>query len=272
MDVSLTCLFQFDIMDMDGEGSKWNLIPFDLMRFKQIINDWQHAIDWNTLFWGNHDQPRVVSRFGSTASEELRIRSAKMLATAMYLLRGTPFLYQGEEIGMTNYPFADESELRDIESINLLAEARKTGQEAWAWNGILAKGRDNARTPMQWNTSENAGFTTGTPWIGVNPNYKTINIHDAAADPDSVLNFYRDLIELRNSSDALKYGDFELLLPEHPQLFAYRRSYKGESFAIYCNFSVESCTLPAQPSWVKQLEVGTTHLSILPLGTIVVRE
>ena len=268
----LDLLFQFDIMDMDGEGSKWNLIPFDLMRFKQIINDWQHAIDWNTLFWGNHDQPRVVSRFGSTASEELRIRSAKMLATAMYLLRGTPFLYQGEEIGMTNYPFADESELRDIESINLLAEARKTGQEAWAWNGILAKGRDNARTPMQWNTSENAGFTTGTPWIGVNPNYKTINIHDAAADPDSVLNFYRDLIELRNSSDALKYGDFELLLPEHPQLFAYRRSYKGESFAIYCNFSVESCTLPAQPSWVKQLEVGTTHLSILPLGTIVVRE
>ena len=268
----LDLLFQFDIMDMDGEGSKWNLIPFDLMRFKQIINDWQHAIDWNTLFWGNHDQPRVVSRFGSTASEELRIRSAKMLATAMYLLRGTPFLYQGEEIGMTNYPFADESELRDIESINLLAEARKTGQEAWAWNGILAKGRDNARTPMQWNTSENAGFTTGTPWIGVNPNYKTINIHDAAADPDSVLNFYRDLIELRNSSDALKYGDFELLLPEHPQLFAYRRSYKGESFAIYCNFSVESCTLPAQPSWTKRLEVGTTHSSILPFGTIIVRE
>ena len=255
-------------MDMDGEGSKWNPIPFDLMRFKKIINDWQHAIDWNTLFWGNHDQPRVVSRFGSTASEELRIRSAKMLATAMYLLRGTPFIYQGEEIGMTNYPFADESELRDVESINLLAEARKTGREAWAWNGIMAKGRDNARTPMQWNSSEKAGFTTGTPWIDINPNCRRINVHDEAADLDSILNFYRDLIELRNNSDVLKYGDFELMLPDHPQLFAYKRCYKNKTILVCCNFSTESAAIPQEVAGRNIIELGVES-TLLPFGVLV---
>lgn len=147
----LDLLFQFDIMDMDGAGSKWDAIPFDLMKFKEIISAWQQAIDWNTLFWGNHDQPRIVSRFGSTESEELRVHSAKMLAVAMYLLRGTPFLYQGEEIGMTNMPFERVEQLRDIESLSLLKEAEKAGRTAWAWNGIRKKGRDNARTPMQWD-------------------------------------------------------------------------------------------------------------------------
>lgn len=195
-----------------------------------------------------------------------------MLATAMVLLRGTPFLYQGEEIGMTNYPFTDETELRDIESINLLSEARKAGQEAWAWNGILAKGRDNARTPMQWNASENAGFTTGTPWIGVNPNYKTVNVHDAAADPASVLNFYRDLIELRNASEVLKYGDFELLLPEHPQLFAYRRSYAGEHILVCCNFSNKACSVPEELNGVCRISVGVQKEGILPFGALVMEE
>ena len=171
-------LFQFDFMDLDGCGGKWNVIPFDLRKLKQLLVRWQEAIDWNTLFWGNHDQPRAVSRFGSDASEALRVRSAKMLAAAMYLLRGTPFLYQGEEISMTNFPFRDETQLRDVESLNLLAQARKDGREAWAWNGIRKKGRDNARTPMQWDASANAGFTAGTPWIDVNPNYRQINVHE----------------------------------------------------------------------------------------------
>ena len=195
-----------------------------------------------------------------------------MLAAAMYLLRGTPFIYQGEEIGMTNYPFVNESELRDIESINLLAEARKTGQEVWAWNGILAKGRDNARTPMQWNASENAGFTTGTPWISVNPNCKAINVQDAAADPDSVFNFYRDLIELRNNSDVLKYGDFELLLPDHPQLFAYRRGYHGKSIIVCCNFSNEVCSIPEELIGTHRLSVGVQKERILPFGALVTEE
>ena len=240
----LDMLFQFDIMDMDGEGGKWNTVPFDLQRFKKIVSDWQQAIDWNTLFWGNHDQPRAVSRFGSTATEELRVRSAKMLATAMFLLRGTPFLYQGEEIGMTNYPFKREEELRDIESLNLLSQARKDGRENWAWKGILEKGRDNARTPMQWDGTAQAGFTAGTPWIAVNPNHSYINVSDAAKDPNSILNFYRKLIELRTNSEVLKYGDFRLLLPEDPQLFAYRRSYKGEKILICCNFSDHEAAFP----------------------------
>lgn len=240
----LDMLFQFDVMDMDGEGCKWNTVPFDLRRFKQIISDWQQAIDWNTLFWGNHDQPRAVSRFGSTATEELRIRSAKMLAAAMFLLRGTPFLYQGEEIGMTNYPFKREEELRDIESLNLLTQARKDGREDWAWKGIMEKGRDNARTPMQWDGTAEAGFTSGTPWIAVNPNYTTINVSDAAKDPNSILNFYRQLIALRKSSEVLKYGDFTLLLPEDPQLFAYSRSLGEEKILVCCNFSDRGADFP----------------------------
>ena len=143
----LDMLFQFDVMDMDSGETKWDARPFDLMRFKQIISAWQTAIGWNTLFWGNHDQPRLVSRFGCTRTETLRRRSATCLATAMYLLRGTPFLYQGEEIGMTNCPFPDISELRDVESLNLLRQAAGSSRMDWAWRGVRSKGRDNARTP-----------------------------------------------------------------------------------------------------------------------------
>lgn len=242
----LDLLFQFDFMDLDGRDGKWNVIPFDLRKFKQLLVRWQEAIDWNTLFWGNHDQPRAVSRFGSDASEALRVRSAKMLAAAMYLLRGTPFLYQGEEIGMTNFPFRDETQLRDVESLNLLAQARKDGREAWAWNGIRKKGRDNARTPMQWDASANAGFTAGTPWIDVNPNYRQINVHEAQADPDSILHFYRRLLALRQGSDALRSGTFRLLLPEHPQLLAYERACGEERIRVCCNFSGAPAVLPPE--------------------------
>ena len=240
----LDMLFQFDVMDMDSGETKWDARPFDLMRFKQIISAWQVAIGWNTLFWGNHDQPRLVSRFGCMRTETLRRRSAACLATAMYLLKGTPFLYQGEEIGMTNCPFSDIGELRDVESLNLLHQAEESGRMDWAWQGIRSKGRDNARTPMQWDASPNGGFTDGTPWIMVNPNAREINVAAAIRDPDSVLHYYRALLALRRERDVLRYGDFSLLLQEHPQVFAYARTFEGQQIRIYCNFTDRDAPLP----------------------------
>lgn len=242
----LDLLFQFDLMDMDGEGSKWNTIPLDVPKFKRIVAAWQGAIDWNTLFLGNHDQPRIVSRFGDTSSKELWKRSAKCLATLMYLQRGTPFIYQGEELGMTNAPFETREQLRDVEELNLLALCRSEAELEWAWRGIKAKGRDNARTPMQWSAGENAGFTTGEPWIMLNPNYTEINAEAEERDPDSILNYYRALIALRNSTPALLYGDWRELLPESCQVVAYTRGLDGEEYAVLCNLSRESATLPCR--------------------------
>ncbi len=268
----LDLLFQFDIMDMDGQGSKWDPIPLDVPRLGQIIQSWQQAIDWNTLFWGNHDQPRVVSRFGCTDTEELRVQSAKMLAVAMYLLRGTPFLYQGEEIGMTNFPFTRPDQLRDIESIQLLNRARQEEREAWAWNGILCKGRDNARTPMQWDDSPNAGFTTGTPWIDVNPNYPAINVARAMADPESILHFYRRLIALRKESNILRRGDFQLIPCENQHLLAYRRSYQGRSITVVCNFSAQPAALPPEAKTGETLlSAPLTEHQLPPFGYVVRR-
>lgn len=268
----LDLLFHFDFMDMDGQDGKWNVIPFDLGKFKEILVRWQEAIDWNTLFWGNHDQPRVVSRFGSTATKALRVQSAKMLATAMYLLRGTPFLYQGEEIGMTNFPFTSEQELRDVESLNLLAQARKEGREAWAWNGILHKGRDNARTPMQWEDAPQAGFTTGQPWIAVNPNYHDINVRKAQADPNSILCFYRELLALRQREEALLRGAFCLLLPEHPQLLAYERTLGSDRVIVCCNFSSTPAALPPEFTGKSLLRSGIHDGHMEPYGFTVLAD
>ncbi|HOG61165.1 MAG TPA: alpha-glucosidase, partial [Flexilinea sp.] len=190
----LDMLFQFDLMDIDsGESGKWEVVPWKIADFKAIITGWQEALKdgWNSLYWSNHDQPRPVSRFGSCTSEIYRVRSAKMLAALMYLLKGTPFIYQGEEIGMTNMPFSDISELRDIESINFYKLSEKSGNSKCAWESILIKGRDNSRTPMQWDSSENGGFTTGKPWIRINPNYRNINVRNAMEDDQSILHFYR---------------------------------------------------------------------------------
>lgn len=268
----LDLLFQFDFMDVDGQDGKWNVIPFDLKKFKDILVRWQEAIDWNTLFWGNHDQPRVVSRFGSTATEALRVQSAKMLATAMYLLRGTPFLYQGEEIGMTNFPFRSEAELRDVESLNLLAQARREGRETWAWNGILHKGRDNARTPMQWEDAPQAGFTTGQPWIAVNPNYHDINVRKAQADPNSILCFYRELLALRQRENALLRGTFHLLLPEHPQLLAYERVFGRDRVIVCCNFSSRPAVLPPEFTGSILLQSGIRDGYMDPYGFTVLAD
>ena len=194
-----------------------------------------------------------------------------MLAAAMYLLRGTPFLHQGEEIGMTNFPFQDETQLRDVESLNLLAQARKDGREAWAWNGIRKKGRDNARTPMQWDASANAGFTAGTPWIDVNPNYRQINVREAQADPDSILHFYRKLLALRQRLEVLRSGTFRLLLPEHPQLLAYERACGKERIRVCCNFSNAPAALPPEMQGDCLLSDGVENGRMEPYGLFCVQ-
>ena len=245
----LDMVFSFDLMDIDsGKSGKWEIVPWNLARMKAIIEDWQTALatGWNSLFWSNHDQPRPVSRFGSTATEELRVRSAKMLGVAMHLLRGTPFIYQGEELGMTNVPFRDISDIRDLESLNFYRLAAARGEAEKAWSAILQKGRDNARVPMQWSAAENAGFTTGEPWLMVNPNHDTIHVAAAEQDADSVLHFYRKLLRLRANSRTLIYGDFALIEREHPQVFAYTRSLEKEVYTIVCNMSGESAVLSAE--------------------------
>ena len=266
----LDLLFQFDLMDIDSDGEKWNVRPFELKRFKEIVASWQKAIGWNTLFLENHDQPRIISRFLPAETEELRIRSAKMLALAIYLAKGTPFIYQGEEIGMTNFPFSEESELRDVESLNLLAQARSRGKEDWAWQGIRKKGRDNARTPMQWDATPNAGFTAGVPWLQVNPNYTEVNVRKETDDPHSVLHFYRNLIFLRQSHPALLLGSFEMLLPEHEQLYAFRRSHGEEHIEIFCNFS--AIKMPLQvPRGEILLEEAMSGNTLEPYGFCVIQ-
>lgn len=230
-------VFQFDLMDIDGGKDKWEVLPFSLEKMKAIVEAWNQNLNWNTLFWSNHDQPRTVSRFGCVKTEELRVRSAKMLAAAMHLLRGTSYIYQGEEIGMTNVDFREENQLMDVESLNFLKTARENGVRQEAWESVLKKGRDNARTPMQWSDQAWAGFSEKSPWIVVNPNYKTINVRQAYEDPDSILYFYRDLIRLKTSSHALTYGDFHKQLWDHPQIFAYTREDEKERYLILCNMS-----------------------------------
>ena len=242
----LDMVFSFDLMDIDsGKSGKWEIVPWNLTRMKAIVEDWQAALagGWNSLFWSNHDQPRPVSRFGSVESEEMRVRSAKMLGVAMHLMRGTPFLYQGEELGMTNVPFQDISDIRDLESLNFYRLAAARGEAEYAWKAILRKGRDNARVPMQWSAEKNAGFTTGSPWLMVNPNYETINREAAEQDPDSVLHFYRKLLRLRSGSDVLLYGEFCLIEREHPQVFAYTRTLSGEQIVVLCNMSAKDAFL-----------------------------
>ena len=244
-------IFPFDLMEIDdGPRGKYDPAPWTLAQFKQIVNRWQIATEhgWGTLFWSNHDQARAVSRFGCTDTEELRVRSAKMLAVAMHLLRGTPFVYQGEELGMTNTPFPDESAIRDIEGINVLRESRLTGHTEQVWRGILHKGRDHARTPMQWSALQNAGFSTGEPWIMVNPNFVSINAEAEERDPNSVLRFYQKLIAMRNATRVLQYGSYAPLWTEHGQIFAYRRELEGETVTVVCNMSGEKADLPEIPA------------------------
>ncbi|WP_125763174.1 glycoside hydrolase family 13 protein [Companilactobacillus hulinensis] len=236
----LGMVFQFEHVGLDEQPgkSKWDLKPFDVEDLKRIFAKWQNELDndgWNSLFWNNHDLPRIVSRWGN--DKEYRVQSAKMLAILLHMLKGTPYIFQGEEIGMTNRTVKDISEVSDIESRNMYKERLAEGYDPKDLiHSINVKGRDNARTPMQWDESVNGGFSSGTPWIPVNPNYKQINVQDALVDNNSIFYTYQKLIQLRKDNPIIVWGDFELLKTDK-EVFAYERHYQGESWLIVNNFS-----------------------------------
>lgn len=240
----LNMVFHFEHVSLGNQDSqgKWNCDRVRLVELKQIMNQWQTELygkAWNSLYWDNHDQPRCVSRFGDDRPEH-REQSAKMLAACLHMMQGTPYIYQGEELGMTNYPFTEISQFRDIETINAYQELTANHQLRDPEELIKCfryKSRDNARTPMQWDDTENAGFTEGTPWIGVNPNYTSINAKAELKNSDSVFHFYQELIRLRKQYKIIVYGSFELLLPDSPSVFAYIRRMKNQKLLVVCNFT-----------------------------------
>ena len=241
----LNMVFQFEHMDLDGgETFKWNDQKIDLRELKQTLSKWQNELygkAWNSLYWCNHDQPRIVSRLGND-SDAYRETSAKMLATCLHMMQGTPYIYQGEELGMTNAPFPSLQDFRDIESINAYHEYTENGLVAPddMMRYLRYKSRDNARTPMQWDDSANAGFSTGTPWIMVNPNYTRINVQEQQSREDSVFHYYQKLIRLRKAYRIIVYGSYELLLPEDPDLYVYTRNLDEEKLLVICNFTAEA--------------------------------
>ena len=240
----LNMVFQFEHVVLDAEnGFKWNHDKIELPKLKAVLSKWQNELEgkaWNSLYWCNHDQPRMLSRLGSEKKEYREI-SAKMLGTCLHMMQGTPYVYQGEELGMTNYPFTSLDEFRDIESINIYHELTEKGivEPEKMFDYISYKGRDNARTPMQWDSSEHAGFTTGTPWIPVNPNYSEINAAEQMERADSVFHYYQKLIALRKANDIIVYGSYELLLPEDEHLYVYKRKLEEQELLVVCNFSEE---------------------------------
>ncbi len=244
----LSMVFQFEHIGLDQEPGKekWDMIPLHLPKLKECFRRWQqelHGKGWNSLFMNNHDLPRIVSRWGN--DREYRVESAKMLATMLYGMEGTPYIYQGEELGMTNICLPIEAHV-DLETINVYNERIRQGydpEEIMA--SIHARSRDNARTPMQWTAGENAGFTTGKPWIPVNPNYMQINAEAAVADPDSVFCHYQNLIRLRKTYPVFRDGNFTLLCPENEKIFAYTRETDKERLLVVCNFSEEEVAFDA---------------------------
>ena len=238
----LNMVFQFEHMDLDGgEKFKWSTQPMPLVPLKENLSKWQKGLDgvaWNSLYFCNHDQPRIVSRLGDE-SDAYRELSAKCIATCLHMMQGTPYVYQGEELGMTNTVFNSVDDFRDLESVNAYRELVESGlyTDGDMFPKIAHKSRDNARTPMQWDASENAGFTTGTPWIAVNPNYKKINVADQLKREDSVFHYYQKLIRLRKENEIIVYGNYELLLPEDENIFAYVRTLDNQKLLVVCNFS-----------------------------------
>ncbi len=242
----LDMMFQFAhvVSGWHPEKGKWHPLPFDLPRFKQSLFDWQRVLaddGWNALFLNNHDLPRQVSAYGD--DDAYRVRSAKALALALHLMKGTPFVYQGEEIGMTNTRFTDPSQFRDVETIGHWREAMAKGEDPTAFMaGVNANGRDNARTPMQWSSGHQAGFTSGTPWIDVNPNYAGINVAADRSNPDGVFDFYKTLIAFRRSADIVTDGRFQAVAEHHPAIFAYTRECEAERLSVLVNLTAEAVT------------------------------
>lgn len=244
----LSMVFQFEhiLLDQQDDGEKWDLKPLNLVDLKRTLAKWQTELGdegWNSLFWNNHDTPRIVSRWGN--DEEYRQESAKLFAILLHLMKGTPYIYQGEEIGMTNYEMASLDDIYDIESINMYHERLAAGySEADILTSINAKGRDHARTPMQWRGDQaHAGFTAGQPWIPVNDNFTEINVAQNLAEKDSVFATYQQLIQYRKDHDIVVKGDFQLLYPDHPAVFAYKRQWQDDAFVVFANVSEEVQTV-----------------------------
>lgn len=244
----LSMVFQFEhiLLDQQDDGEKWDLKPLNLVDLKRTLAKWQTELGdegWNSLFWNNHDTPRIVSRWGN--DEEYRQESAKLFAILLHLMKGTPYIYQGEEIGMTNYEMASLDDIYDIESINMYHERLAAGySEADILTSINAKGRDHARTPMQWRGDQaHAGFTVGQPWIPVNDNFTEINVAQNLAEKDSVFATYQQLIQYRKDHDIVVKGDFQLLYLDHPAVFAYKRQWQDDAFVVFANVSEEEQTV-----------------------------
>ncbi|MCM3455871.1 alpha-glucosidase [Heyndrickxia oleronia] len=258
----LNMVFQFEHVDLDsGPTGKWDLKQLQLSDLKASFTKWQKGLEqvgWNSLYLNNHDQPRMVSRFGN--DDEYWLESAKMLATFLHFLQGTPYIYQGEELGMTNVRFPTIDDYKDIETLNMYNEKISEDKEnlSQIMNSIYAKGRDNARTPMQWSSGPNAGFTSGTPWIKVNPNYQEINAEQQLVDDHSIFQYYKKLIQLRKQHEIVVYGTYDLILPEHSEIYAFTRTLGDEKLLIILNFS------DGQPEfeWPQELEYEKKELLI----------
>ncbi|GLB26078.1 alpha-glucosidase [Lacrimispora xylanolytica] len=258
----LSMVFQFEHISLDQipGKDKWDLKVLDLVDLKRVLSKWQTCLDnngWNSLFWNNHDLPRIVSRWGN--DQEYRVESAKMLATLLHGMKGTPYIYQGEELGMTNVRFSDISDYKDIETLNMYLQRLNQGySHEEIMESIYARGRDNARTPMQWSDELNGGFSAGTPWIAVNPNYKNINAKNQVNDENSVFTHYKKLIRLRRENDVVVYGDFELLFPEDENIFAYTRTLGQYKLVVICNFYGKkvSYELPYELTGEKEWELS----------------
>jgi glucan 1,6-alpha-glucosidase len=277
-------VFQFEHISLDQQPGKekWDYKPLEVNELKQVLSKWQTALGnegWNSLFWNNHDLPRIISRWGNDTT--YRVESAKMFAILLHLMKGTPYIFQGEEIGMTNYPVNDISEVEDIESVNMYHERLANGYKK---EDIIAsinyKGRDNARTPIQWDRTENAGFTTGTPWLHLNPNYLEINVADNLEDQNSIFYCYQKLIQLRKDNPIIVWGDYELVKDTPEQVFMYLRHYEGESWAVVANFSEQTKTIQLEHlgqsndviiSNYERTSVNFQHLEIKPYEAFAVK-
>jgi oligo-1,6-glucosidase len=266
----LNMVFQFEHVHLDhGPGGKWDPRPFEIRELKESFARWQEGlavVGWNSLYLSNHDQPRALSRFGNETS--YRTESAKLLAAILHLQRGTPFIYQGEELGMTNMRFTHPRQLRDIESLNHIAGQQSFGL-ASSMERVRQIGRDNARSPMQWSAEANAGFTMGTPWIGVNPNFRTVNVEVQRGDYSSILAFYRALIALRHNDPIVVLGDFQMLALAHPTLFAFTRTLEEARLLVLGNASDQPLALSEAPdldpgAWSGARSLLTNYLPPFP--------
>lgn len=272
----LSMVFQFEHISLDElpGKSKWDLQPLDFIQLKAILSKWQTALGdegWNSLFWNNHDLPRIISRWGND-SPKYRVKSGKMLATILHLMKGTPYIYQGEEIGMVNTPVSSIEELDDIESLNMYRERLAAGYDkADILASINKKGRDNARRPMQWSNHEHGGFTTGTPWLELSPRYSEINVENGLADSESLFYHYQRLIQLRKNNPLVVWGTYQELVPNDTQLFVYERSYENETWLIVANFYEEEADFSHESHKVKEIILSNYSDSSVDLANLHLR-